>query len=298
MIRAGRWPSHLVLLLAMLLSAEAARAEDRRPVVAVFGIEDRARILGKPARRQLTDYLATRMGEGGRYRIVPPGDIRKRLARQKRASYRQCYDQGCRIELGRELAAHMTLATRILHIGKECQLTFDLYDLARAATHRSSSVQFDCSPERLMDAVDRGLARLGALDVPAVDAPSPGKRRGDGRRPTRAERRRDCDQRVYRPCVDRCRAEHPRQEFVSQCRSHHLAKCRASASDPSACGGSEQECERMCANDSSPGTCAAGCMQIQRNTLRKCQKAWEAYCPELPACRQALQDCLQEQAVQ
>lgn len=297
MMRAGRWSSHLAWVwVAALVPAGTVRAEDRRPVVAVFGIEDRSRTLDKKARRQLTDYLATRMGEGGRYRIVPPGNVRKRLARQQRESYRQCYDQGCQIELGHELAAHMTLATRVLHIGRKCQLTLDLYDLAKAATHKSSSVRSGCSPESLMDAVDRGLVKLGALDPPGADAVAPGKPRDAGsQRPTRAERRRDCNQRVYLPCVDRCREEHPREEFIRKCRLHLLAKCRARNPDPSACGGSEPACVRMCANDSSPGTCAAVCMQIQRNTLRKCQKAWEAYCPELPACRKALQDCLQEQ---
>jgi hypothetical protein len=94
--------------------------------------------------------------------------------------------------------------------------------------------------------------------------------------------------------VERCRAEHPRQEFIRQCQAHHLAKCRARKSDPSACGGSKQECDRLCKDGSNPGACSGVCMQVQRNTLRKCQRAWEAYCPELPACRQALQRCLEE----
>jgi hypothetical protein len=290
----------VVLLLGMAGWPTPAGAGPAAPVVAVFEIEDRTKKLKKSVRWQLTEYLATRMGEGDAYKVVPPADIRRRLTEQKSKSYKQCYDERCQIELGRELAASMTLATKLLHIGRKCQLTFNLYDLAKAATHKSTSVRTGCAEEQILNAVDRGLVQLGALPESAMPVAkgtsrsAPRKQPVGDRGPSPTEKRRMCRQTAYQPCVDRCLKDNPRDGFVRDCYIERHKQCRAKRKEAYLCGGNEKECDQMCANDPSPGTCSNICMTMARKALRNCAQAWDAYCPGLPACEQAMKACLGE----
>ena len=171
----------LVLGLGVILSSGGlVRAGEPVPVVAVFSIEDRAGKLKRNTRAQLTEYLTTRMGEGDKFRVVPPSDLRARLAAQKKDSYKKCFDEKCQIELGRELAANMTLSARLLRLGGRCQLVLNLYDLKKAATAGSASVRTGCGERDLVDAIDTALVRLGALSPGMVQT-----RPGSGAAPVR-----------------------------------------------------------------------------------------------------------------
>ena len=67
------------LSIALLLSglrAPAALAEAERPVVAVFGIEDKTGQLRLPAIQQLSDYLNARVAAGGAFQIVPASSLK------------------------------------------------------------------------------------------------------------------------------------------------------------------------------------------------------------------------------
>jgi len=155
-----------------------AAAASPAPVVAVFDIEDRTRALSDASLEQLTHYLATRLGEGGRYRVVPRATVRKRLYDSSRRSHRNCYDEACRVEMGREVAASKIVSARILELGSECRFTLQLYDLARAATDATASVKTICSSAALPEAIDQAVSRLGDLPKDAAVDPSncsPGK---------------------------------------------------------------------------------------------------------------------------
>ena len=57
------------------------------------------------------------------------------------------------IELGRELAAQKVITTRIVRIGKSCQVTALIYDLRTASSESASSEETSCEDEDLLDAV-------------------------------------------------------------------------------------------------------------------------------------------------
>ena len=97
-----------------------AQGADQRPIVAVFEIEDRGSILKLANRDQLTDYLGSLLSKGG-FQVVPRSQLKARLSSAKKGSYKSCYDQGCQIELGRELAAQKSLASQVLRFGKTCK---------------------------------------------------------------------------------------------------------------------------------------------------------------------------------
>lgn len=122
------------------------------PIVAVFDMEDRGSGLDKQVLVNLTDYLASLLAEGG-YQVVPRDQIRERLLEKKTESYRECYDQSCQIELGRELAAQNSLDISILKIGKKCHMTANLYDLKKATTVLAANADAECNEESLLVAL-------------------------------------------------------------------------------------------------------------------------------------------------
>jgi hypothetical protein len=153
------------------LAGQAAGQEKQAPVVAVFEIENRDSPLTDKHMITLTEYLGTKLGEQGRYRIIPRQEIRARLLEQKKESYKECFDQSCQIEIGRELAAEFTVSTTIGKIGDLCLITASLYDLRKAATDKTATAKSPCEVNDLVNAIEQVADKLQA--EPTVTEPEP-----------------------------------------------------------------------------------------------------------------------------
>ena len=163
-----------VCLIAFLgLPERAAGQEKPVPVVAVFDIENRGSPLTKEQLITLTDYLGTKLGERGMYRIIPRRDIHARLTQVKKESYKECYDQSCQIEIGRELAAEFTISSSIGRVGKLCLITASLYDLRKAATSKTATARGPCTEEDLVNAIEEVADKLQGQEKKAKPAPAP-----------------------------------------------------------------------------------------------------------------------------
>ena len=141
-------------------SLEKSHRSKNQPVVAIFDIQDSSQNLKNDVLAQLTEYLAAKVTQVAKYKVVPRSSIRKRLGTEKRETYKQCYDQTCQIEIGRELAAQKSLATKILRVGKRCAITSTLFDLKSATTEKAATVQTDCSKDSLMGGMDDVAGQL------------------------------------------------------------------------------------------------------------------------------------------
>jgi len=122
----------------------------RGAYVAVFDIRDKSKKLKPMEIDGLTEYLANKVAEGGLFHVVPRSEIKKRLQKQKKDSFRKCYDQSCQIEIGREIAAQKTLTVTIAPIGSSCVVTAALFDLKKAATDATASSRGKCSADDLV----------------------------------------------------------------------------------------------------------------------------------------------------
>jgi len=149
-----------ILIAAALLLPAAAQAAERRPIVAVFDVEAKGIKLSVSLLERLSDYLSSRLAETGRYMVIPRDDLKKRLLGQKSKSYKQCYDRSCQIEMGREMAADKTIATRVIKFGSRCMLTSTLYDLKKAATEIAATVKGKCGEEELVSSLDKVVDKL------------------------------------------------------------------------------------------------------------------------------------------
>jgi iron(II)-dependent oxidoreductase len=147
-----------------------AQAQDR-PIVAVFEIEDRSGQLDAKTLDQLTDYLGSLMARKG-YQVVPRSQLRERLVGAKTASYRDCYDQSCQIEIGKELAAQKTLACQVLKLGKSCKVTVNLFDLKKSASEGAGTASGECGEDEVVASLEEAVKDLFGGQAGAEAAPA------------------------------------------------------------------------------------------------------------------------------
>jgi TPR repeat protein len=159
--------------LTALAAPAAARADAGPPVVAVFDVEARGVKLAADVLDRLSSYVTGRVGEGGRFQVVPRDQIKARLVQKKKESYKQCYAQSCQIELGQELAAQKTLATQVLKLGSQCKVGVTLFDLSRATTEDAANASGPCTEDGIVASLDQALAKLIGI-APATAAAGAG----------------------------------------------------------------------------------------------------------------------------
>lgn len=156
-----RTSQRLGLLLGCLWWAPTvAIAQSAKPVVAVFTIQDKTAELPGEATEQLTDYLTAQIAQGGLFRVVPSSRLKERLTAQKIESYKQCYDEKCQIDIGRELAAQKSLSTQIVKVGTKCAVVATFYDLRKATSESAASEKGGCAKDDIATLLERVAASL------------------------------------------------------------------------------------------------------------------------------------------
>ncbi|MCC6749933.1 MAG: hypothetical protein IT371_19870 [Deltaproteobacteria bacterium] len=131
-------------------------------IVAVFDTEDATGRLDAKTLNQLTEYLAAKVTESGNFRVIPRNQLKTRLSQEKREGYKVCYDESCKIELGRALSAQKSLATKLLKVGASCAISATLYDLKSETAEKAANVRTNCSEDGLMDGMEKIATQLAA----------------------------------------------------------------------------------------------------------------------------------------
>ncbi len=153
------------LVTTIVALPDFASADDRQPVLCVFDIELKGVRLASMLTDNLTDYISTKMAEGGRFQVVPREQIKARLTKNKTESHIECYSQSCQIELGQELAADKTLAVKIMKLGASCTVSMSLYDLRRFTTDNAATASGACAETGIVASVNAAVASLLPLVV-------------------------------------------------------------------------------------------------------------------------------------
>jgi TolB-like protein len=123
-------------------------------VVAVFPINDMSSKVDRNLLDQLTEYLAVRIAEKLRFRVVPREQLRSVLADEKKSTFRPCFDQSCQIELGKAVAATRSLATTLIRVSNRCVLNATLYDLKTEAAVKAASAETTCEDSAMLDGIN------------------------------------------------------------------------------------------------------------------------------------------------
>ena len=157
----------LAVFATMLAAALPSLAQDK-PILAVMEIEDKTGKFEGKDLEAATEYLSTLLIASGKYSVVEKGRQeakKKQVVKDlKRETYDACYDDKCRIELGRALAADTLLSCSILGMGKTCTLTCRMVPLEKEVAARAGIGKFECSLEAMSEAIEAIAAQLsGAL---------------------------------------------------------------------------------------------------------------------------------------
>jgi hypothetical protein len=123
-------------------------------IIAVFDVEDVSNVFKKRVLNQLTIYLMNQVTIHAGFRVIPREQLKKRIAEQKGASYKKCFDESCQIELGRALAAQKTLSTQLLKVGKQCMVVSNIFDLKTETTEKAASAKTNCTETALVGALE------------------------------------------------------------------------------------------------------------------------------------------------
>ncbi len=163
-VRTIRAVRALLLASALTLWGPAAVASEA-PVVAVFEVQD-LRI--SPAKlpegklTALTDLLENFLAEGGAFKVVPQSGLRRAMVDAKRATYQECFDEACQIEIGKAVSASKLVTTKIIQVGAQCIVTSTLFDLRTETTDRAEHAKGDCTEESLALTLEKVAIRLKA----------------------------------------------------------------------------------------------------------------------------------------
>ncbi len=134
--------------------------------MAVFDIESRGARITSSLADNLVDHIETRLVSSGRFAVVPRSEVKRVLRGQTKESYKECYEESCQIEVGKELAAEKTLATRISKIGSTCTVSLKLYDLRKSVAEAGRTGEGRCSPDGIFKALKKALeGMLGGTKV-------------------------------------------------------------------------------------------------------------------------------------
>ena len=126
------------------------------PVLVVFDLQAPLGLLPKGEAARLTDFLAAKLTETGRFRVVPRETLRAKLAAGQKQSYAERYGPEYQVELGRAMAANKLLTTQLIGAGKTCTLAATLYDMKSETAEAATSVQSGCGTAEL----PKGLTQL------------------------------------------------------------------------------------------------------------------------------------------
>lgn len=147
---------------AKIVAKEPTTTKAKPCIVAVFSVEAKPGSFSNGIRDRLTHLLLTGIAGCPRYRVVPARQLRKGLAEMKARSYKDCYDRRCQIEIGRALAAQITVASRVVQIDKRCFITSIMYDLKTETTQQAATAEGACDHNAIVESIKTVVRKLCA----------------------------------------------------------------------------------------------------------------------------------------
>ncbi len=171
----NRATSSIILTAILLLLPSSHSAAQERFILAVMDIQDNSGKLESSDVRTANDFLRGLLLKSGRFDVVDKSrhEAKRRevIEELRRESGDSCYDERCRIQLGRELAADTLLECTIGAMGTTCTFTCELIPLEKGTAESSGVAEFICGAKGLVGAVRTVSSQLTGADVDSVGSP-------------------------------------------------------------------------------------------------------------------------------
>jgi hypothetical protein len=156
-------------VLAVVCVFPAISLAQEKPILAVMEIEDKTGKFRSKDMEAATEYLSTLLITSGMYSVVDKGrqETKKKqvVMSLKRESHDVCYDDKCRIALGRALAADTLLTCSIIGMGKSCTLSCKMVPLESEVADKAGVVALGCRADELSSAVGDVARQLSGATV-------------------------------------------------------------------------------------------------------------------------------------
>ncbi len=150
-----------LILLVVLVMALTLAAEEKKYKVAVMEFDDQTKKLSKSMLETAAEYLRGELVASNQFVVISKDRQRMVVKEKKKESWKECYDQSCRIQLGQALSADSILTGTISEFGSSYILTLELIDLAQEATVKGAKSEFDGSENGLKSAIAITVALIG-----------------------------------------------------------------------------------------------------------------------------------------
>jgi formylglycine-generating enzyme required for sulfatase activity len=173
----------VALVAFMALPGTAAAAESERLTsVLIFPIRLTGPRLTEAQAVELRNYLGTRLTMEGVYMVMPESQIKKDLGTAKVESYKDCYDESCRIDLTKTVMADKSLSVEVVAENRRCRVTANLYNIAQEVTEKAADVESGCTYEEIKKSMVAVAAQLSGKQVAAAvgGQTSAGQQSGQG----------------------------------------------------------------------------------------------------------------------
>ena len=164
---------NIASLLLVVAITIALIAQERQTKLAVMEIDDKSGKLSKKLLDNAAEALRTELVASNKFIVISKDRQRQAMIKgEKKESWKECYDQSCRIQLGQALTADSILTGIVTYFGKKYTLTVELIDLAKEATVKAAKADFDGSEDGLAEAITDISSQLlyGKKAVRSIDS--------------------------------------------------------------------------------------------------------------------------------
>lgn len=139
---------------------EVAEGSDRKPVLAVTGINVSGLELGERLLASLTDSLIVYLVKANSYSVIAKSDVREAFIESGLPSTKRFDDQTL-IHIGRSVAAEKILNARISRIGATCFIIGMIFDLRTETYEKSHEIDMeDCSESSLRQGISEMVTQI------------------------------------------------------------------------------------------------------------------------------------------
>ncbi len=157
----------VVFCLQCFSSSASADENQRKTSVLIFPIRFTGVNLSEFQKIDVRGYLGTRLTMAGVYKVMPESQIRKDLGEAKVESYKDCYDEACRIDLTKTVMADKSLSVFVVAESQGCRTTANLYDIAQEVTENAADVITRCDFDSIKAAMVDAAYQLSGVSRPA-----------------------------------------------------------------------------------------------------------------------------------
>lgn len=137
----------ITLVIPMVSDAQ------RSTVLVIFPVRSYGIELSEVRNAELRQYLATRLTIEGTYGVMPESQVKRDLGSTKVESYKDCYEDACRIDLTKTVMADKFLSVDVTVESTGCRITAVLYDIAQEVTQSAADLKTGCTFDELKNSM-------------------------------------------------------------------------------------------------------------------------------------------------